>query len=1130
MDVATWLHGLGLGQYQQAFRANDVDAEVLGDLTAEDLVGLGVTSIGHRRKLLAAIAALRAGTVPATTPFMEAPAADSGTTLPVPGAERRQVTVMFVDLVGSTALSARLDPEEMRKVLRAYQDTVAGEISRYEGHVAKFMGDGVLAYFGWPIAHEDDAERAARAGLAVTQSVAALQSPDGQTLAARIGIATGLVVIGDLVGSGEALERDVIGETPNLAARLQALAEPAQVVIAESTYRLLGRLFDVEDLGQRRLAGFGEPLRVLRVLGQSAAEDRFEALHGTGLVPLVGREQELALLLDRWERVGDGEGQVVLLSGEPGIGKSRLVRALRERLARETYTPLSHFCSPFHQTSPLYPVIDLLERGAGFARDDSPLEKLDKLEALTAAATRDVAGAAPLLAALLSIPIAGRYPPLELSPEQQKQRTFEALVDQITGLAAHRPVLAVYEDVHWADPTTLELLESVIERVRTLPMLVLITCRPEFSPRWSGHAHLTLLTLSRLGRRQGTSMVEQLTGGKTLPAEVLAQVLARTDGVPLFVEELTKVVLESGLLVEESDRYVLIGPLPPLAIPATLHDSLMARLDRFAPVKQVAQIAACIGREFSYDLVSMTAPLSDDTLRDALKGLCASELVFCRGTPPNASYRFKHALVHEVAYRSLLRSRRQQLHARIAAVLEERFSQTAETHPELIGHHYAEAGLRDQAAVYFQRAGARALERSTYLEAISHLARGLELLEASPDTIERVQRELELQLALGSALMATRGYAAPEVEQAYVRARALCSHIGHTPQLFPVLHGLYRIYHVRGDLKAAQEVGEHLTKLAESLGDQALLVEAHRALGVPLLWLGEVALARAKLEEGTTLYDTKLLRSHAYTYGIDPGVVCLSYAALAWWFLGFADHALDRSQRALALAEELAHPHSRALALVWAAWLRQFLRDTDSTEELAQEAVRLCGEHGYPLWRAMGAILHSWALIESGRKPDECILQMWQGLADLRATGAGLWQPCFLGLIAEACNKVNRIDEGLMVLDQALGVVRERAERFYEAELHRLRGELLLRRNPEDISASEACFQTAIAIARDQQAMSLKLRAATSLARLWAERGERCQAHDLLAGTYGWFTEGLDTLDLQEAQALLRELGGRGIN
>ena len=573
----------------------------------------------------------------------------------------------------------------MRKVIRAYQDTVAGEISRYEGHVAKFMGDGVLAYFGWPKAHEDDAERAARAGLAVTQSVAALASPDGQPLAARIGIATGLVVVGDLVGSGEAQERDVIGETPNLAARLQALAEPGQVVIAERTYRLLGRLFEVEDLGRRPLAGFGEPLRVLCVLGQSAAEDRFEALHGTGLVPLVGREQELALLLDRWERVRDGEGQVVLLSGEPGIGKSRLVRALRERLARETYTPLSHFCSPFHQTSPLYPVIDLLERGAGFARDDGPLEKLDKLEALIAAATRDVAGAAPLLAALLSIPIADRYPPLELSPEQQKQRTFEALVDQITGLAAHRPVLAVYEDVHWADPTTLELLESVIERVRTLPMLVLITCRPEFSPRWSGHAHLTLLTLSRLGRRQGTSMVEQLTGGKALPAEVLAQILARTDGVPLFVEELTKVVLESGLLVEESDRYVLIGPLPPLAIPATLHDSLMARLDRFAPVKQVAQIAACIGREFSYDLVSMTAPLSEDTLQDALKGLCASELVFCRGTPPNASYRFKHALVHEVAYRSLLRSRRQQLHARIAAVLEERFPQTAETDPELSG-------------------------------------------------------------------------------------------------------------------------------------------------------------------------------------------------------------------------------------------------------------------------------------------------------------------------------------------------------------------------------------------------------------------------------------------------------------
>ncbi|MET4418927.1 adenylate/guanylate cyclase domain-containing protein [Bradyrhizobium sp. RT3a] len=672
MDVAAWLRDLGLGQYEQSFRENDVDAEVLADLTAEDLIGLGVTSIGHRRKLLAAIAALRTGSVPVTTPRMTAPAAVPGTALPFSEAERRQVTVMFADLVGSTAMVSRVDPEEMRKVIRAYQNTVSGEISRYVGHVAKFMGDGVLAYFGWPKAHEDDAERAARAGLAVTQSVAGLTSPDGQPLAARVGIATGLVVVGDLVGSGEAQERDVIGETPNLAARLQALARPGQVVIAESTWRLLGRLFEVEDLGQRALDGFDEPLRIF-LLGPSVAEDRFEALHGTGLVPLVGREQELALLLDRWARVRDGEGQVVLLSGEPGIGKSRLVRALRERLARETYTPLSHFCSPFHQTSPLHPVIDLLERGAGFARDDGPLQKLDKLEALIAVATRDVAGAAPLLAALLSVPTAPRYPPLELSPEQQKRRTFDALVDQLTGLAAHRPVLAVYEDVHWADPSTLEWLESAIERVQTLPILVLITCRPEFSPRWTGHAHLTLLTLSRLGRRQGASMVEQLTGGKALPAEVLAQVLARTDGVPLFVEELTKAILESGMLAEESDRYILGGPLPPLAIPATLHDSLMARLDRFAPVKQVAQIASCIGREFSYDLVSMTAPLSEAILQDALKGLCASELVFCRGTPPNATYRFKHALVHEVAYRSLLRSRRQQLHARIATVLEEHF-------------------------------------------------------------------------------------------------------------------------------------------------------------------------------------------------------------------------------------------------------------------------------------------------------------------------------------------------------------------------------------------------------------------------------------------------------------------------
>jgi class 3 adenylate cyclase/predicted ATPase len=1124
MDVAAWLRGLGLERYEQAFRENDIDAEVLADLTAEDLIGLGVTSIGHRRKLLAAIAVLRSASVPAVPLSANDHAEQAGApSLPFE-AERRQVTVMFVDLVGSTAMSAEFDPEEMRNVIRAYQNTVAGEIASYAGHIAKFMGDGVLTYFGWPKAHEDDAERAVRAGLAISRAVAALATPDGRRLASRIGIATGLVVVGDLIGSGEAQERNVIGETPNLAARLQALAEPGQVVIAESTYRLLGRLFEVEDLGPQRLAGFGEPLRVLRVLGEGAAEDRFEALHGTGLLPLVGREQELALLLERWDRVREGEGQVVVLSGEPGIGKSRLVRALRERMSGESYTCVSHFCSPFHQTSPLYPVIDLLERAAGFTRDDTPAEKLNKLEALVSAAVDDLDAAVPLLARLLSVPIGDRYSPPEMSPEQQKQRTFDTLIHQLTGLAAHRPVLAVYEDVHWADPTMLELLESAIDRVQALPIFMLITCRPEFSPRWTGHAHLTLLTLSRLGRRQGTSLVERITGGKALPEEVLTQVLARTDGVPLFVEELTKAVLESGLMAEKGGRYVLSGPLPPLAIPATLHDSLMARLDRFAPVKQVAQVAACIGREFSYELIALIAGLPDEALQDALKGLCASELVFCRGAPPDATYRFKHALVHEVAYRSLLRSRRQQLHAKIAAVLEEHFPETVETEPELLGHHYAEAGLGEYAIVYLGKAGARALERSAYPEAISHFAHALELLKALPDARERVRDELDLQLSLGSALTAIRGYAAPEVEQAYVRARALCSHVGPTPQLFPVLHGLYRIYHVRGDLIAAREVGENLTDLAQSLGDPALMVEAHRALAVPLLWLGEVAPACAMLEEGITLYDARLLRSHSYEYGIDPGVVCLSYAGLAWWLLGFADRALDRSRRALALAEELSHPHSRALALVWAAWLHQFRREAKSTEGLASAAIRLCGEQGFPLWKPMGGILLGWAMIEQGGSQDDGIACMRRGLAELHATGAGLWQPCFLALIAEACLKAGRLEEGLAVLDQAVGAVEERSERLYEAELHRLKGELLLRSHPVDVSPSEDCIRTALTIAQDQQAKSLELRAAVSLARLWAERRERCKARDLLAGVLGWFTEGFETPDLRKAKTLLSEL------
>jgi class 3 adenylate cyclase len=709
VEIAAWLRQLGLERYEQAFRDNDIAAAVLPELTDRDLQDLGI-SLGHRRLLLKAIRALADDGAEHRTGVSPSPAARPA---PHSGAERRQLTVLFCDLVGSTELSARLDPEEMGQVIRAYQDRCAEVIERWGGRVAKYMGDGVLAYFGWPVAHEDEAERAVRAGLGLTAAVPQLEAPVGAPLAARVGIATGLVMVGELIGEGAAREETVVGETPNLAARLQALAAPGDVVISEATRRLVGGLFALADLGPRRLKGFAEPLVAFRVEGEGRAEGRFEALHGERLTPLVGREHELGILAERWAWAKDGDGQVVLLAGEPGIGKSRLLRALRERLGDAPHVALSHFCSPHHTNSALYPVIDLLERAARLDRAAPPEVQLGRLEAVLARSSDRLDEALPLLAALLGVPTDERYPALSLTPEVQKRRTLQALLDQLAALAAQQPVLALYEDVHWIDPSTLELLGMVIERVRQLPVLVLITFRPEFQPPWTGHAHVTMLAMGRLGRRQGADLVARVTGDKPLPAAIVEQIVARTDGVPLFVEELTKTVLESGLLVDKGIRYELAGPLPPLAIPATLHDSLMARLDRLAPIKEVAQIGAVIGREFSHDLLlAAVASISANQLGDALEQLVSSELVFRRGTPPDATYTFKHALVQDAAYQSLLKSTRQQLHARVAEALEDQFPETANSQPELLAHHFTEAHQFESAIGYWLKAGERAAARS----------------------------------------------------------------------------------------------------------------------------------------------------------------------------------------------------------------------------------------------------------------------------------------------------------------------------------------------------------------------------------------------------------------------------------
>jgi class 3 adenylate cyclase/predicted ATPase len=1121
-DVAIWLKELGLERYEPAFRESEITAAVLPELTEADLKELGLP-LGPRKLLLKALASL-----PRRWPTEPVPASATASH----EAERRQLTVLFVDLVGSTALAARLDPEDMGRMIRAYHETCTEVVKRWGGHVAKYMGDGVLAYFGWPQAHEDEAERSVRAGLELVEAVGALDSPAvtsggglerKQRLAARVGVATGLVMVGELIGEGAAKEQMVVGETPNLAARLQALAAPGSVVISQSTRRLVGGLFQLADLGPRRLKGFAEPLAAWRVEGEGRAESRFEALHGEHLTPLVGREHELGILLERWAWAKDGEGQIVLLSGEPGIGKSRLTRSLIERLADAPHTRLRYYCSPHHTNSALYPVTEQLERAAGFHVEDSADTRLDKLEVVLAEATDNFVEVAPLIAALLSIQAKPRYPPLNLTPEEQKLRTFEALLGQIAGLAERLPVLMVLEDAQWIDPTTSELFGLVIDRIQRLPVLLLITFRPEFTPRWTGSAHVTSLTLSRLGQRQGAQMVERLIGGKSLPAEVLQQILLKTDGVPLFLEELTKTVLESGMLTEAGGRYELSGSLPLLAIPATLHDSLMARLDRLAPVKEVAQVGAVIGREFSHELLSAVAPMSANQLGDALEQLVNSELVFCHGTPPGATYSFKHALVQDAAYQSLLKSKRQQLHARIAQVLEQ--SPEAEAAPEVLAQHFTDAGLYAQAVRYWHKAGELAAGRSANVEAIAHLGKGLELVAKLPDEPKRAEQEFALRLAVGGPLIATEGYAVAEVERTYGRAWALCDQLGRSAELLPVLRGLWNCYFVRGDFQRAHDLAEQLVGLAEEQGEPLRRALARRARGATLFVLGRFADATASLNEGIAIEDAVEagddLRAHLLLYTEHPGVVCRLYSAWVLWFLGFPDRALERVDSGLALGQRLAHANSLAFAQNFAAVLHSFRREFNAALSRAEATIDLAGKHPLPQWLAEAIICRGFALVGLGQQI-EGIAQLRTGLAAWNGTGCRLFDTQWLGFIAEAHVAAGQLQDALAALDRAGETAAATGERHYQAELYRLRGVVLAKTSKNAEAA--AWLQQAIDTAQGQEAKSLELRAATSLARLWRDQGERARARDLLTPVYGWFTEGFDIQDLKDAKELLDAL------
>jgi predicted ATPase/class 3 adenylate cyclase len=1115
VDVSRWLAKQGLGHHAEVFAKNGVAGDILRDLTDSDLKELGL-NLGDRKRLLKAIAALDSG--PTQDRIMPAEAI---ATAAVPReAERRQLTVMFVDLVGSTALSARLDPEDTGKVIRAYQECCAEVVQRWGGHVAKYMGDGVVAYYGWPQAHEDDAERAVRAGLAIAKRVADLEAPDGARLAARIGIATGLVVIGELVGDAEAREHAVVGETPNLAARLQALAEPGAVVISQATRRLVGSLFELTDLGPHRLKGFAEPLAAFRVEGEGRAESRFEALHGEHLTPLVGREHELGILLERWAWAQDGDGQVVLLSGEPGIGKSRVIRALRERLDDEPYTPLSHYCSPYHTNSALYPVIDRLERAARLDRDEPPKTQLAKLAAVFGRLSDLPDETMPLLAALLGVPTGECYPALTLTPEVQKRRTLQALLDQLAALAAQQPVLMIYEDVHWVDPSTLELLGLMIERIPQLRVLALITFRPEFQPPWTGHAHVTTVAMSRLGRRQGTHLVAQITGDKPLPATIVEQIVARTDGVPLFVEELTKTVLESGLVANAGDSYELSGSMPPVAIPTSLHDSLMARLDRLAPAKEVAQIGSVIGREFPHKLLAAVVDCPEPQLQAALDQLVSAELIFRRGAVPDATYSFKHALVQDAAYQSLLKSKRQHLHARIAHALEKSFPESGAMQPELLAHHFSQANLAERAILYWHRAGQRAIEQSAMAEAVSQLSRGLELLLRLPESAGRDRQELEQQVTLGVALLAARGQPAAKTGRAYARARELSERLGETRHLLRVLSGLASHHGARGELPAAREAAETMLRLAREEHDVVAQIAAHRSAGSPALIAGQFGEARAQLERVLALYDPTEHHQLAFLYGQDPRASALAW--LSWPLLatGYPDQALARLRDGLAHAREMAHPNTLAQALFCACVVRQLLRDRSGVVEFAEALSLLSAEQGFPYWLAMATIFQGCELDEA----DRSVTKIQSGLTAYRKTEAQVWLPYFLTLLTEAETRSGRAVQTCSLLEHALDRVENTGERWFEAELHRRKGEILLRLHLSDPSEAEASFCKALAVAQQQDAKLWELRAATGLARLWAYQGKRAQAHDLLAPIYGWFKEGFDTADLKDAKALLDEL------
>ncbi len=1071
-DLSHWLGQFGLEPLASVLADNDVDLDILPDLTEPDLEKLGI-SLGHRRKLLKAIATLR-GSPERPPEKLERQLAPPAAGAPAAEAERRQVTVLFSDLVGSTALATALDPEDLGRLIKRYQDACAGSVARFDGYIAKFMGDGVLAYFGYPQAHEDDAERSVRAALAIVDAVRQTLRPDGLPLQTRVGIATGLVVVGDIVGTGAAREESIVGETPNLAARLQTLAEPNSVLISEATCRLLGGSFEYQNLGEHELKGFAKPIAVWRVLGEAPVASRFAAARAAGLSPFVGRIQEMGLLLERWHLAREGEGQTVVLTAEPGMGKSRLVEALFARIGDEPHRRLVLQCSPYYTNTAFHPVMRQIEQAAGFLPNDSPARKLDKIENLFTKAGTPAFPTAALLADLFSLPTDGRYPPLELTPVQRKTATVSALVDHLIRVSASEPILFVLEDAHWIDPTTQEFLTRLIDTIGPARVLVIVTARTEYASPWVGRDHVLALALGRLGKAQCAEIVAGVAAEHAVPPDVIEEILAKTDGVPLFVEELTRTVAES--------------PVPGgLAVPSTLQDSLMARLDRLGKAKEVAQVAAAIGRQFPHSLLAAVSPVASDELDAALARLIEANMVFPQSRTVEPSYSFKHALTRDVAYDSLLRARRQQLHERIARTLEERFPRAIADDPEILAHHFSRAELYERACDYSERAGERAVARSAYAEAVAHFNTALTDASRMPHGKDRDQRELDILLKCGPALIIFKGYRNIGVEDVYRRAYDLAKAGAVDRHLFKAAWGLWFCANMARRTDVARDRAEELVAVAQGLDDEALFLEALHCRWSTAFFCGDVPRALADSREGIRHYDPDRHAKLGGEFGgHDPGVCAHVVLAMSLAQAGNPREAAISAERSLALARNLNQPSSLVHAITNAMITHQIIGDRDAILRMGAQMADVAGKFNLPLQRSIANFYLAWANA-CGARLDDQLKVMESEFA--RISHVVPLPQHFAALLASVRLEAGHPTQAIELLDPILETVREPGVGFYLPEIRRLRGEALLQLGDGQTAAAASEFESAIAIAKQQRSQLFQLRAALSLARLWAARG-----------------------------------------